>query len=162
MKPGITLDRVKQMVRYDPDTGVFTRLVASGTAMVGDIAGSPDGMGYLRFRIDGIKYRAHRLAYFYMTGAWPIGEIDHKHGNRSDNRWSELRDGDRFQNQQNQRAASKISTTGLLGAARHGEKFMAQIRVSGTTKYIGVFKTPELAHQAYLTAKRALHAGCTI
>lgn len=162
MNSMLTVERLKNFVSYDPETGIFIRLIGSGTSKAGDIAGSLDESGYLRFRVDGKKYRAHRLAYFYMTGEWPKGEIDHKNGNRSDNRWSELRDGDRFQNQQNQRKASIASTTGLLGASRHKTKFMAQIRVGGTTKYIGLFETPDLAHAAYVNAKRALHAGCTI
>lgn len=162
MRPLLTQDALKKAVHYDPETGVFTRLIDMHTSRAGSQAGTADGSGYLRFRLYGQKHRAHRLAFLYMTGEHPKGEVDHINGARSDNRWSNLRDGDRFQNQQNQRQKNTKNTTGLMGASQHHGKFMAQIRHNGTTKYLGVYKTAEEAHQVYIAAKRQLHAGCTI
>lgn len=162
MASELTQARLRELLHYDPETGVFTRLLAVRGVPAGSAAGTNDGLGYLRTRIDGKKYKNHRLAWFYMTGSWPVGEVDHINGERADNRWENLRDGDRFQNQQNQRSATAASSTGLLGANRHRNKFVAQIRLNGTTKHIGCFQTPEEAHAAYIAAKREMHAGCTI
>lgn len=158
----LTASRLRELLHYETDTGVFTRLVKSGTAKVGDVAGGLDDKGYWRIRVDGKRYLAHRLAWLYMTGEWPTGEVDHERGETGDNRWKRLRDGSRSFNQQNQRRAPAGSATGQIGASPHRGKFQAQIRVDQKNRYLGVFDTPEAAHAAYVAAKRQLHAGCTL
>ena len=81
----LTAARLRKMLHYDPETGVFTRL------WTGNVTGCPDAKGYLRIAADGRSYRAHRLAVLYMTGAWPSEQIDHINQVRTDNRWSNLR-----------------------------------------------------------------------
>ena len=82
----VTQDRLKQLVLYDKDTGIFTRIVTvSSRAKKGDIVTSKDGKGYIRFRVDGERLFAHRLAWLYVFGFMPKF-IDHKNQNRSDNK----------------------------------------------------------------------------
>ncbi len=88
--------------------------------------------------------------------------MDHLNGDASDNRLANLRDVPQEVNQQNQRRANADSKTGLLGASPRGPRFQAAITTQGDRRYLGLFDTAEEAHQAYLTAKRQLHAGCTI
>lgn len=162
--PNLTAQRLREVLYYDPDTGIFKwRVRTSNRVSVGQVAGTPAGDGYVLIRI-GKRCWAHRLAWLYMTGKWPDGEVDHWDTNRSNNRWSNLRDVSGQTNSQNLRKAKSTSSSGLLGAFyfKSRDCFRAQISVNGRAKHIGYFTTAELAHAAYVKAKRALHAGCTI
>lgn len=158
----LTQDRLKELIYYDPETGVFTRLVRTTNRVhVGDVAGTID-QGYRRIRLLGICYSAHRLAFLYMIGRFPTDKADHINGIRSDNRWANLREATHSINAQNQRRPQKRNKLGLLGVHRHGIGFRALLYVDGANKSLGTYKTPELAYAAYLEAKRKLHPGCTI
>ena len=167
MKP--TLKRLKEVLRYDPDAGIFTwridirggRNKAFVKARAGTIAGFKGGCGYWVISVDGWRTGAHRMAWFYMTGKWPH-EIDHLNGNRSDNKWLNLREVVRRVNAQNLKHSHVDSETGFLGVERKRNKFAARIMVDGKRIHIGVFETAKLAHAAYVKAKRELHEGCTI
>jgi len=162
----LTQQRLKECLRYDPETGVFSRLLATSLKHhVGEIAGWSNSEGYLHIMVDKKTYKAHRLAFLYMAGAFPAGHVDHKNGTRSDNRWSNLREVTQGGNLQNQRKAKRGSSTGYLGVKpcpRDRSKFMAQISVNKKRHHLGTFGTPEAAHDAYLKAKRELHSTCTI
>jgi hypothetical protein len=73
----LTVTRLREVLHYDPITGIFTWLVSLSNH-VGKVAGSLDGTGRVRIRVDGREYGAHRLAWLYMTGNWPVNEIDHR------------------------------------------------------------------------------------
>jgi hypothetical protein len=88
----LTAERLRKRLRYDAETGLFTRRVGSGHAHAGDMAGSVHSTGYVRICIDGGRYTAHRLAWLYVHGVWPSGQIDHINRNRSDNRIANLRE----------------------------------------------------------------------
>jgi hypothetical protein len=159
----LSQDKVRHLLHYDPLTGIFTRLVRTSRRIkVGDVAGSKNGGGYVQIRIDGVLRQAHRLAWLYMTGENPIGEIDHKNTIPSDNRWENLRDATRKVNMQNQRRPHRNSQLGILGVSRNSNGFMASINIAGKKMYLGTFPSTALAHDAYLKAKRELHEGCTI
>lgn len=111
--------------------------------------------------IDGKRYLAHRLAWFYVTGYWPE-LIDHVDGNRSNNAWSNLREANKLINQQNRHNESSFNETGLLGAFRVGGRFKSSIRYGGKSHHLGYFDTAEQAHAAYVSAKREHHVGCAI
>ena len=88
----LTAARLRELLQYDPETGVFTRLVKTSNGIkVGDVAGTADARGYILIRVDGWLHLAHRLAWLHMTCEWPKGMIDHINGVRDDNRWSNLR-----------------------------------------------------------------------
>lgn len=149
---------------YDPATGLVTRRISSGRAAhAGAIVGTKSKGAY-QVRVDGVAYRLHRLVWLYMTGQHPLGVIDHMDGNPANNVWSNLRDVTESVNQQNQRHAQRHNATGFLGVTfnkRRG-KFQAQIGVKTGHKYLGLFRTAEEAHGAYLAAKRELHEGCML
>jgi len=162
-KPTITIEQLKQIVSYTPETGVFVWLQDMGArAKAGGVAGAKDGCGYTSIKLFGKSYLAHRLAWLYVHGEWPRQRIDHISGDRRDNRIANLRDVSASVNSQNQKKARIDNSTGMLGVSRHPKGFAAIIGLNGNIKKLGVFAEPQQAHAAYLAAKRQMHSGCTI
>lgn len=159
----LTQKELKKWVRYDPRTGIFTRIKrSSNRALAGQVAGHKNDSGYLRFCIGSVRYYSHRLAWLYMTGHWPK-EIDHKNCVKTDNRWKNLRDVSRSINKQNLRGPTRGSKTGRLGVYKDGNKFIAGIGIGNRRhKHLGRFDSLALAAKAYLAAKRILHTGNTL
>jgi len=158
----ITQLELKRLLHYDAVTGLFTWLVRSSTRThVGDIAGTQVN-GYVRIRIGGVLYQASRLAWLWMTSSWPVDEIDHRNTIKDDNRWGNLREGSHSFNMQNMRKARSNSCTGFLGVSLHYKRFKARLWFEGKQHYLGTHATPELAHAAYVVAKRQLHLGGTL
>jgi hypothetical protein len=157
VKSDLTAERLRALLSYDPETGVFTRRVGRsggrGRAKAGQVAGfvRDRSKGYICICLDCRPYRAHRLAWLYMTGAWPTAQIDHIDGVRDNNRFANLREASNAENGWNGRR-HKDSTSGFKGVTRAGTAWKAQIKVSGLFIYLGRFKTPEAAHAAYVAA----------
>lgn len=163
--PRISALRLQETVRYDWSTGIFTNLLDRGKkAKAGAPIGFLEKTGYLQARIDGRTYRLHQLAWLYMRGYWPEGVMDHINGNKADNRWANLRLVNHTINNQNKRGATSRNKTGFLGVSVVAESgnFLAQIKYGGKQRRLGEFPTPELAHAAYLSAKRQFHEGNTL
>lgn len=173
----ITAEELRSLVNYDPETGIFTwkvdrRMGRTGKGKLVAAAGKPMGdrtasHNYPQVNIRKNVYLLHRLAFLYMTGEWPKGHVDHKDGGRGNNSWENLRDVPQRVNNQNLRLARVDSNLGVQGVYfdRHGKKikrFRSCVTVDGTVHRLGYFSTPEEAHEAYVTAKRKLHEGCTI
>lgn len=149
----LTAERLKELLHYDPQTGVFTWLVdRGGMRCKGRSAGTPDGGGHLMIRVDYHIYKAHRLAWLYMTGEWPTALIDHENRTPADNRWSNLRDATDQQNMWNGR--SKLPKSGFRGVKRHRNGFVAFIYEGKRGIYLGSFKTAEEASAAHADAIR--------
>ena len=154
---GLTQASLKEMLLdYDPETGVFTWRERSDASpqwngrYAGKIAGGIDKRprrSYIKIRIGGKLFYAHRLAWLWMTGTWPT-EIDHRDCDGVNNRWDNLRVCTSRQNQGNRRA-QRNNTVGLKGVSRSRGKYFAQIRVDGLTQYLGTFDTAKAAHAAY-------------
>ena len=161
----LTQERLKELLSYDPETGVFIRLVAlCNRIKVGDVAGNLDQYGYRCIMVDRKSYMAHRLAWLYVFGVWPVDQIDHINCIKDDNRIINLREATQSQNMQNQRKPQKNGTSGFLGVTffkRRG-KWAAYIQVKNKKNNLGYFPTPELAHKAYIEAKRFYHAFGTL
>jgi hypothetical protein len=167
----LTAQRLRELLHYNLDTGVFTWLVNAGSrARIGKVAGNKvkvtSGKVYWQIGIDGQAHYAHVLARLYVTGSWPLHEVDHEDGIGINNRFDNLRDATTSENQQNRKVAQSTSTTGLIGVGRYNDgrkkPFRALIKTDGKRKGLGFYATAEEAHEAYLLAKRQLHAGCTI
>jgi hypothetical protein len=166
----LTAARLRELLHYDPDTGAFTRRFAELTPKggvrkaAGTVIGRPMAGGYVRVGVAGRRYLANVLAWLYMTGQWPRGDVDHRDGDPSNNRWKNLRDVAHQQNIENRRHANKNNTCGLLGVHASGARgrWTAAIHVGGRKTHLGSFGSPEEAHAAYVEAKRRLHAGCTL
>lgn len=160
----ITVEKLRALFNYDPDTGVFTRLTRRGRFPAGSVAGHLRGKdGYLTIMIDGREYPAHRLAWLYTHGRWPTVDIDHKDGIRHNNRLLNLREATGSINAQNRHKASSLSSTGLLGVYMNRGAPRARITIHGGRRIdLGRFETPELAHAAYIEAKRKFHEGNTL
>lgn len=161
MRKELTAARLRELLHYEMESGVFTRRVAvNNKTKVGEIAGTytnPDG--YIRIRLDGYTYVAHRLAWLYVHGEWPPEQIDHIDTNQQNNTFSNLRTASNSENQQNRRRPMRTNKSGLLGVysdAKSGT-WRACIRISGKTKSLGSYATPEAAHTAYLKAKAVAH-----
>ena len=147
----LTQAELKEFFHYDPETGVFTRIKrVSGRCRVGDIVGSPDELGYLRFRVNGKKYRAHRLAWLYVYGSFPENEIDHINHDRSDNRISNLRQATRAENVWNSRKS------GCSYDKQHSN-YRARICKNGRRIHLGRFDTLKQAQEAYAKAAKQYH-----
>lgn len=157
--------RLRELVTYDPETGIFKRRVRLGNNTPMDApCGTPMKRGELQFSVDGKNYYAHRLAWLYMTGEWPRELIDHFDTNPGNNRWSNLREAGPTVNCQNRRKPSKANQSGFLGVSpcKSTGRWRAAICVDRKQKQLGRFDTPEQAHAAYLAAKRQLHEGNTL
>lgn len=159
----MNVDRLKMLLQYDPKSGLFTRIVkTSNRVKVGDQVGCKNGPGYLVAQLDGKLYLNHRLAWLYMTGDWPLGEIDHIDGRRANNQWANLRDLSHSENMQNLRSPMKGNSAGLLGVTRRHQKFRAAIKANKKALFLGSYQTAEEAHAAYVSAKRQLHPAGTL
>ena len=90
--PKLTQQRLKQVLGYDPKTGIFRWKVRRPKRKPGDQAGCLNKEGYVKISVDGASYTAHRLAFFWMTGKWPTPMTDHFNGIRNNNRWENLRE----------------------------------------------------------------------
>ena len=163
----MSLERLREVLKYSRKTGLFTWRVLANTngALLGQVAGYRRDDGYIEIGFDGRVYRAHRLAWAFVYGAWPEGLLDHKNGVRDDNRIANLRPTTRSLNLQNQRHPRSNNRTGLLGvspAKRQSAMWRATIKVNGKQVHLGTFDCPNKAYRAYLKAKRKFHEACTI
>ena len=148
----LTQTELKEELHYNPETGLFSRIVDKRYGRHGVEAGGINSKGYRVIKI-GIKaYKAHRLAWFYIKGEWPSDQIDHANGIKEDNRYANLREANNSQNMQN-KGANKKNISGLKGVShdprRIKNKWMARASINGDVKSLGYFKTPELAANAY-------------
>jgi hypothetical protein len=147
----ITQEQLKEILEYNPDTGVFTRTkTINNRAVLGSVAGYKTKDGYNRIKINRKHYKTHRLAYLYMTGNFPKNSIDHINHIKDDNRWANLRDATNSQNQAN-RVKHKNNTSGYTGVhwCKRRKKWCARIRYMYSFVHIGYYTTPQEASEAY-------------
>ena len=143
----LTAEKLREFLHYEPETGIFTRKVSTARRVkAGDVAGCPDGRGYLLIQAQSRLYRAHRLAWLYVYGTWPTDQIDHINRIRTDNRISNLREVSHKQNGQN-RSKPSNNTSGYTGVRwyKRISKWVAQIRHNYKHIYLGCYNTIEEA-----------------
>jgi hypothetical protein len=152
-------DRVRELFIYNPDTGIFVRRKRRKQSKYGKdypVGFINDG-GYLVITIDGRRYRAHRIAWLYMTGVWPTDQVDHRNRQKSDNRFSNLRLATAKQNQENQNLC-KRNTSGHIGVVwwKRDNNWKAQIGHNGKVINLGYFDRIEDAVAARKSAEKRL------
>lgn len=146
----LTQEKLKQILDYDSKTGFFTwKLPVRGVSKVpSKPAGHKATSGYIFIRVNGLLYRAHRLAWLYVYGVFPEYDIDHVDGNRSNNSIDNLRDVTRKENRKNNRKY-KTNKSGVVGVYWYEplQKWHAQIQSDGVKYHIGYFTDLETAKQ---------------
>jgi hypothetical protein len=138
----LTQERLKEVLNYDPETGIFTRKNGGGGVCAGSVAGSKRRDGYIGISIENNHYYAHRLAFLYMDGYIPEYCIDHINDTKDDNKWRNLRHVNQVCNQQN-RKVSKANKSGYNGVSwnRNNNKWLARINIKGRPIHLGYHGT---------------------
>ena len=133
--------QLKELLHYESETGLFFWKVSRTSSIkVGDIAGSYVSNGYILINIGRTRYRAHRLAWFYVYGEWPNNQLDHKNQDKSDNRLLNLRECDHSLNSKNMpmRSDNKSGVTGVCWH-KQNEKWSTEIKVNSKKIFLGCF-----------------------
>lgn len=149
----LTADMLRQRFDYNPEMGTFVYLHDVGKLRAGNAAGWRDVRGYQKIQIDGREYKAHRLAWLYMTGSWPNKMIDHANGDTGDNRFANLREATSSQNSANSRTYA-TNTTGLRGVRyqRRDGRWYAILKADGRRMHLGSYASKEEAAEVYRLA----------
>lgn len=145
--------------KYDPDSGlIINRNNRSSNSRIGELAGSESKTGYRIINVKGVRYKAHRIAWAMFYGHWPKNEIDHRNGDKSDNRIENLREANRCENAQNF-PKTKRNKSGLKGVSwsKACRKWKAVIQANGKSFYIGRFDDKREAEKAYNEQAKSLH-----
>lgn len=152
------LPYLRTRLSYDDETGNFTWIKHRLKKMLGKKAGGAHSNGYIRIRVDGVSYFAHRLAFMFIHDRLPDGEIDHINRDKTDNRICNLRGSTIAENRSNCTARKKRCGTlkGCYFSKKHN-KWLAQAHKDKKRHYIGLFDTEYEAHQAYTEVARKLH-----
>jgi hypothetical protein len=153
---------LRELLTYDPASGDFRWKARPdnkqfNSHFAGSIAGTTQSMGYRAIRVDGRSYLAHRMAFLYLRGFWPPGNVDHIDRDPANNAFKNLRSGSQSQNRGNSRRPCNNST-GKKGVyfRRDHKDWFAQIHHGGKAIYLGIFASAEGAQRAYLKAARRL------
>ena len=138
----LTQHQLKELLHYDPETGVFTNKVTRNPrAKQGTVAGSLNTLGYVVIQVNKQKTHAHRLAWLYVYGCWPKNQIDHINRIRNDNRLCNLRDVSRSDNCQNLSLPSH-NKSGHMGISwvKQRSLWTVYIKVNKKNKWLGCYK----------------------
>lgn len=151
-KEMLTQERLKHFISYCPLTGLFVRIRNHQSAKASTVI-TTRTKGYIDIQIDNKVYKAHRLAFLYMTGNFPPEFVDHINGNRSDNRFSNLRLATLAENNGN--THTPRGRSGILGVDwdTKSRKWHARIKVDKINHNLGYFNSQEDAVMAYKAAK---------
>lgn len=162
----ISADRLRWLLDYDPEAGIFTTRHAGSRGPAGRVLGgkvTTRGKTYTSINIDGRFYKAHRLAWLHVHGEWPNGMLDHIDGDGENNRLDNLRPADSSLNAWNRLPNREATKSGLIGVSpiTNSQRFQAHIDLDKKRVYLGSFDTAEEASTAYWAAKRDMHPGAT-
>ena len=155
----LTYEKAHELFEIRDDGELIRKVSTSNNIKKGNIAGWID-KDCRKIKINGKEYKAHRIIWLMVHGKFPIHCITHINENKLDNRISNLSEG----TNRSQTKPSVNNKSGFLGVSwdKEKQKFRSQIFINKKIKYLGLFDTPEQAHDAYLKAKRKIHEFCTI
>ena len=154
----ITQERLREVLDYNPDSGVFRWLTNTGKRRaVGEVAGGINEMGYIVIMVDGVSYKAHRLAILYADGYLPENEVDHIDRVPWHNWRSNLREASR-QCQSRNCKMFKNNSSGIKGCMWSDARgrWKAQITVDGKYRHLGYHFTILDAAYARYAAEQCL------
>ena len=152
----LTQDRLRELLEYHPETGQFIwRVSPRPNIKAGSVAGYARTNGTTRTQIDDALYSAGPLAIFFATGSWPTGRLTYLNGNRSDTRLLNLVE---QASPVALKVARQANPQGFRGVSYHkaSGKYMAHLHANGRGKHVGVFDSPQQAHEALQQARVAL------
>lgn len=157
------IDELRKIWNYDHDTGIFTWLYRPNANRLSNAQTTGRRVGTTSMRYNtvvygGVGYCLHRVAWAFFHGTWPISEIDHINGDKTDNRIANLREATHVENEWND-GKQKNNTSGRKGVSfeKATGRWRANIGVNGKCISIGRFDTIEDAYEAYCEAGRRLH-----
>lgn len=142
---GVPVDHVAfKDLTYNPETGQFF------CHKTNKEAGCIDNKGYRVITRNGKRYKAHRLAWFFVYNEWPMNQIDHIDENKSNNRISNLRDVDQSTNQHNISKLREDNTSGCRGINWHKQhqKWNVRVQFRGIRYHVGLYNNLEDAIEA--------------
>lgn len=151
----ITQKTLKELFIYQ-DGHLIWQKPTSNRVKLGDRAGASDKAGYTHVRVYGKDYLLHRLIFLYHHG-WLPRFVDHKDTNPANNRIENLRPLTHSENIANGRTTT--SGSGFRGVTRVKNGYLAQVMKNYKNHHLGVYETPEKAHEAYLKARELLFPG---
>lgn len=158
MRRKLTAETARKLLSYDVTTGILTwKIDRKGGARAGQIAGHKTKEGYINVCVERVLYAAHQVIWLIVYGEWPEGILDHRDGDKSNNRIENLRQATHAENSRNQNL-SRRSTSGVRGVVwnKAVRKWQAQIQIDGRTRYLGVFSEKSKAAEARASAEREL------
>jgi hypothetical protein len=158
LKPRHSPAQIARLLSYDPLTGELTWKTDVGNrGLAGRVAGYFDGR-YRRVQIEGNAYLAHRLAWCLRVGDWPEEFIDHADGDKTNNKWLNLRSASAGDNQANRRNL-RSNTSGVKGVSWHKghEKWYARVAHKGKSYFLGLFTNLVDAAAAVSSKRENLH-----
>jgi HNH endonuclease/AP2 domain len=154
----LTQEGLQQILHYHPRRGEFRwRPHEKSVHHAGQIAGSSMRSDYWCIHVDGRSYRAHQLAWLYMTGEWGRPQIAHRDGDPFNNRWRNLRLSACLDCPA-PRTSNRSTPLVLAGIAldRRSGQWTARFSTGERVYSLGRFSTQEAAHEAYAIAARLL------
>ena len=156
-KVGLTYEEAHRLFDYDPKTGFLRwRVRTSIRVIIGQVVGTPGNDGRRRVIYRRQRFLASRIVWMMCTGAWPVGQLDHKNVNPTDDRFENLREATHAENCWNKMVRAD-SGTGIKGVVKCRDKFQARMQVNRQRIYLGTFDTAEEAGDAYTAAAKKYH-----
>lgn len=151
--PDLSIDELRELVDYDQFTGVLRwkwrynlhpQAVTWNERNAGNAIVGRDSKGYIVAQVYKQPYRAHRVAWAHHYGKWPILNLDHINGIKTDNRIENLREATVAQNGHNV-GLTKRNASGVRGVFWHrgAKKWQASIHYLGQDIYLGLHEKLE-------------------
>lgn len=161
---GPDLNQFRARYEYHLDTGRFSHKTTIGGTIPGVPLSETPHRRYLLIKILHKKYKAHKLAWFWVTGVWPE-RIDHRNLDKKNNTWNNLREATNSQNAQNTKIM-KTNTSGFrgvdqrshkVGGGKYKKMWRARIALEGNRITIGTYETAEEASRAYEESAKKMY-----